>query len=111
MAKWQKTAKKPPITRSEKAPDLERLDAEVEFLVQEMDGLRIELENEVENLRITLEVNRRDTFGLKMRASEIHERAIKLLVAAYRADKIRGLGYPPYAAVAEILKADEETTR
>jgi len=91
--------------RTNKARDLARLDAEVEDLVQHMDGIRIELENEVKTLKKTIEVNRQDTFGMKMRASGIHAKAVQLLVAAYRADKIRDLRYPPSDSVERVLKA------
>ena len=80
-----------------------RLDAEVEALVVAADLLRIELEQEVQLLKRTIEVNRKDTYGLVMRASGIHTKAVSLLVATHRARLINDLRYSPSEVVADAL--------
>jgi len=87
-----------------------RLDAEVEALVVQADSLRIELEREVEVLKKTIEVNRRDTLGLVMRASCIHRRALNLLVVTHRARIINDLRYAPSEAVAEAIRSLDEAS-
>ena len=80
-----------------------RLDAEIEAIVRVVEGLQVELADSVETLRKTVAVNRRDVLGMSMRASEIHSRAVQLLVAAYRAERLRDLHHPPTERVKNVL--------